>query len=406
MRELAAYLFLVSLLCSSIITPLAIHLGRRLGVLDLPGPRKIHQDPIPLSGGWSIFFTLCIIVWGHLLGAVVLKGTDLDLYIGERLQYYVSVSPKLMLKVAPVFLGALGMFLLGLVDDLRGISVKSRLWVQVGIAAILVGLGYHPNLSFLPIQIACLVGVLWIVGITNAFNFLDGLDGLSSGVALVGTMALLTIMGITIQPDVVFFLAALAGTLMGFLRFNFHPARVFLGSSGSLLVGYLMAMGTLQVTYMKDTSDNWLMPLFTPIFVLAIPLYDTTSVILIRILQNRSIAIGDQSHFHHRLMRLGFSHRQTVSFIVLISFAVALSGVRLVNATLFQSLVTLVQIVSLLSIVILAERVAARIRSNWINRRRRKDDQQVDLQQATNKAIGTGMAAIDPAEPTSKTLAD
>jgi UDP-GlcNAc:undecaprenyl-phosphate GlcNAc-1-phosphate transferase len=354
------------------VTPLAIRLGRRLGVLDLPGPRKVHLDPIPLSGGWAIFCTLTIVIWGHLLAALCIRGTELDLYIGDRLQYYVQLTPNLILKVAPVYIGAAAMFILGLIDDLKGMSVKTRLVVQIGIATFLAGLGYHPNLGFLPTFLAGAAGVLWIVGITNSFNFLDGLDGLSTGVAMVGTLALLSIMGITIQPDVVFFLAALAGTLMGFLRYNYHPANVFLGSSGSLLVGYFMAMGTLQVTYMKGTNDNWLLPLLTPVFVLAIPLYDTTSVVLIRLIQKRSIAIGDQSHFHHRLMKLGFSHRQTVSFIVLVAFSVALSAVRLVQATLFQSIVIVIQIFSMMSIIVLAERVAAKVRITLLERRKKE----------------------------------
>lgn len=371
MRELAAYLFLVSLLCTSIATPIAIRLGKRWGVLDSPGPRKIHRDPIPLVGGWAIFLTLTIVIWGHLLGALAIRGTDLDVLLSERLQYYVSLAPKLMLKIAPIYGGAAVIFFLGLIDDVRGMSVKSRLVIQIIVTSVLASLGLHPSLGFLPAICGAIAGVLWVVGITNAFNFLDGLDGLSTGVALVGTLALLNILGVTIQPDVVFFLAALAGTLLGFLRFNYHPAKVFLGSAGSLLVGYLMAMSTMQVTYMKGTGNNWLMPLLTPIFVLAIPLYDTSSVVLIRLLQNRSIAIGDQSHFHHRLMKLGFSHRQTVTFIVLVAFSVALSAVRLVDATLERSLLILLQILSMMSLIILAERVAAQVRGTLLERRKK-----------------------------------
>ena len=386
MRELAAYLFLASLLCASVTTPIAIRLGRRFGILDLPGVRKVHVDPIPLTGGWALFLTITVMVWGHLICALCIRGSRLDFYLSERLQEFVAVAPKLILKVSPVYVGALGMFMLGLIDDIKGMSVKARLLVQIGIASFLVGMGFHPNLGLLPTPLSCLIGVIWIVGITNAFNFLDGLDGLSAGIALVGTFALLTIMGITFQPDIVFLLSALAGTLLGFLRFNYHPAKVFLGSSGSLFIGYLMGIGTLQVTYMKGPSDNWLIALLTPVFVLAVPLYDTTSVVLIRLLQKRSIAIGDQSHFHHRLMRLGFSHRQTVAFIIMIAFSVALSAVRLVNATLFQSLITLVQIVSILSILIVAEQVAARVKSNWINLRRRSEDQAFQHQLTSSPA--------------------
>jgi len=370
MRELAAYLFLVSLLGASLLTPLAMRLGKRWGVLDVPGPRKIHREPIPLVGGWAIFLTLTVVLWGHLLAAMAIHGSDLELYLGDRLQYFVSIAPHLMAKVAPIYFGAAIIFTLGLIDDLRGMSVKSRLVVQVILAIGLAALGFRPSLGFLPSGIGAIFGVFWIVGITNAFNFLDGLDGLSTGVALVGTFALLSIMGVTIQPDVVFFLAAIAGTLLGFLRFNYHPARVFLGSSGSLLIGYLMAIGTLQVTYMKGQADNWLMPLLTPVFVVAIPLYDTTSVVLIRLLQKRSIAIGDQSHFHHRLMKIGFSHRQTVAFIVIVAFSIALSAVRLVDASLFRSLLILAQILSMMSLIVLAERVAAKVRESLLERRR------------------------------------
>jgi len=346
-----------------IATPLAIRLGKFFGILDVPGPRKIHRNVIPLTGGWPIFSTLTLVVWGHLFAALWLKGSTWEIYLGDRIQYYISIAPQLISKVGPVYIGATAIFSLGLIDDIFDISAKVRLAVQIVIAIILAALGLHPSLGFLPTWMAALVGVIWIVGITNAFNFLDGLDGLSTGVAMVGTLALLTIMGITIQPDVVFLLAALCGCQLGFLRFNYHPARIFLGSSGSLLLGYLMSISTLQVTYMNDHSTNWLIPLLTPIFVLAIPLYDTTSVVLIRLIQKRPLAIGDQSHFHHRLMKLGFSHRQTVTFIILISFAVALSAVRLVQATMFQSLVILLQIVGMLSLVIIAERVALKVRS-------------------------------------------
>src|SRR5579862_1856165 len=117
MRELASYLFLTSLLCTSIATPLAIRLGNRWGILDDPGHRKIHLDPIPLVGGWAIFLTLTIVIWGHLLGALLVRGTDLDILLGERLEYYVSLAPKLMIKIAPVYTGAAIIFILGLIDD-------------------------------------------------------------------------------------------------------------------------------------------------------------------------------------------------------------------------------------------------------------------------------------------------
>jgi UDP-GlcNAc:undecaprenyl-phosphate/decaprenyl-phosphate GlcNAc-1-phosphate transferase len=370
MLELSAYIFLISMLCTALLTPLAIRLGKRWGVVDHPGARKIHLEPIPLSGGWVLFTTITVVLWGHLLAAWLVRGTSLETLLPDRVRYFVSLVPQLAGKVAPVYGGALAVFLLGLADDVRGMSVRARLLTQVILGALLAMAGLHPQLGFLPGWAAAIVGIVWIVGITNAFNFLDGLDGLSTGVALVATLALLTIMGISNQPHVLFYLALLVGCQLGFLRYNFHPARIFLGSSGSLLLGYLLAASTLLVTFMKGLNDNWLMPLLTPVFILAIPIYDTCSVVLIRLLQRRNIAIGDQSHFHHRLMRLGFSHRQTVAFIILIAFSVALSGVRLVHATLGQSLLILLQIMVIMSILILAERVAAKVRNEMLERKK------------------------------------
>jgi len=377
MPQLAAYLFGVSLLNMLVVTPIVIRLGRRWGVLDHPGPRKVHRDPIPLVGGWAIFATLTLVLWGHIGAAWALRGSRLAESLPERIQYFIALAPSLALKTLPVYAGALLIFVLGLMDDLRGLSVRKRLIFQVAIAALLVSLGVRPNLGFFPPWLAGLIGVIWIVGVTNAFNFLDGLDGLSCGVSLVGSLALLTIMGIGDQPDVMFFLAALAGTQLGFLRFNWNPARVFLGSGGSLLLGYLLSVLTIVITFMRGHPDNWLMPLLAPVFVLAIPLYDTASVVLIRLLQNRSISIGDQSHFHHRLMRIGFSHRQTVIFIILIAFSVALSGVRLVSSTLGQSFLILLQIAGIMSLLIIAERVAKKARDELLARRREKNAEPV-----------------------------
>jgi UDP-GlcNAc:undecaprenyl-phosphate GlcNAc-1-phosphate transferase len=375
MYEVAAYLFLVSLLASNVLTPLSIRLGRRWSVLDLPGPRKVHSQPIPLSGGWALFASLTLVVWGHLGVALLVRGTSVEDHLPDIIRNSVELAPRLVLKILPIYGGALALFVIGLVDDLWGLAVRHRLRWQLLIATGLALLGVRPSADFLSPWVAGVIGVIWIVGITNAFNFLDGLDGLSTGVAMVATLALLTIMGETSQPDVAYFLAALAGGQLGFLRYNFHPARIFLGSSGSLLLGYLLGVSTVLATYLRNTQSNWLMPLLSPLFLLAIPIYDTTSVVLIRLIQKRPISIGDQSHFHHRLMRLGFSHLQTVVFIVAIAFAVALSGIRLVDSTFRQSLVILVQITAIFSIVILAERVAWQARQKIIDRRRRATDE-------------------------------
>ncbi len=370
MLLLSAYLGVASLLTGLAGVRLAMGWARRLGVLDRPGERKVHQEPIPLAGGWGLFAAFSLIVWGHLLGAFLLRESPL---LPAPVRQFAGHIPSLAGKFAPVYAGAVAVFLLGLFDDVRGLSAKLRLMFQIGIGTGLALLGFRPDLGFLPPWAAGAVGVLWIVGITNAFNLLDGLDGLSAGVAMVSTSALLTLMSMGNQPDWLFFLAALAGCLAAFLRYNWHPARVFLGSAGSLLIGYLLAMASLMIRYTPAAHENPLVPLFTPVFIMAIPIYDTTSVVLIRLLQKRSIALGDQSHFHHRMLRLGYTQPQAVTFITLCAFAIAIAGVGLSLATPVQAALILAQILAIFTVLILAERVGSTARRDLLRRREERD---------------------------------
>lgn len=388
MALLVAYLFLLSLTVASLLTPLAARLARRWGIVDRPGPRKIHSGEIPLAGGWALFASMTLVLWGHLLGAAILGQTPIARQLPDPIPYFIARVPDLIAKIGWIYAGAAAIFALGLFDDLRGMSVRSRLAVQTAVAAALAALGVRPDLGFMPPWAAAAIGVVWIVGVTNSFNFLDGLDGLATSVALVATAALAAVLARGNQPNVAFYLAVLAGTQLGFLLHNWHPAKVFLGSSGSLLLGYLMAVSTLAASYMVGPVGNWLMPILTPLFILAVPLYDTSSVVLIRLLKGRSVAAADRSHFHHRLMRIGFTHVQAVVFISLIAFAIAISAVLLVGATPNESLLILVQIGGILLILVLAERVAQRARAELLERQRAR----------TNEPLAEANASRDPEE--------
>lgn len=359
MPEPPVYLFAVSLVATLVLGAAALPLARRWNVVDLPGPRKIHSGPVPLAGGWAIFGGLTILLWGHSAVGLAIAGSEFATKLPASARYFLELAPQLAPKLAVFWGGAAVVFLLGLIDDARGLSVRARFAVEVAVAVGLVALGVRPDLGFLPAWVAAALGVVWIVGLINAFNFLDGLDGLATGVAFIATAALFAVTSIHRQPVVSALLATLAGTQLGFLRYNWHPARAFLGSSGSLLLGYLLAVSTLLVDFMV-TRDNWFIPIFAPLFILALPIYDTTSVVLIRLIKGRSIAQGDQSHFHHRLLKVGFSHRQAVLFLYLIAFAVAVSAVLLVQTTPGQSALILLQIGATLTLLVMAERVAHR----------------------------------------------
>jgi UDP-GlcNAc:undecaprenyl-phosphate/decaprenyl-phosphate GlcNAc-1-phosphate transferase len=372
MIALGIYLIALSFSLTVLLLPLAIKLGHRWGVLDHPGPRKIHIDRISLTGGWAIFITISLILWGHFFAIMALQNNPAAEWLPDFIRAHVTQRPISFFNGAVIYAGALIIFLVGLVDDLRGMSVRNRLMFQLLVAAGLAAVGLRPNLGSLPAWLSLAIGVLWIVGITNAFNLLDGLDGLSVGVAMISSLCLLPFLGGAKHPIGTLIVVTLIGAQLGFLVYNFYPARVFLGSSGSLLIGYFMSVLTISVPGMLASSENFLLPFVAPVLLLIIPIYDTISVVIIRLIQKRPIAIGDQSHFHHRLRRIGFSHRQTVLLIWLLASCVSLSAVLLIRATVTQSLLILLQSLAIICIIIVAERVGVRVRTEFFEKLRPK----------------------------------
>jgi UDP-GlcNAc:undecaprenyl-phosphate GlcNAc-1-phosphate transferase len=199
------------------------------------------------------------------------------------------------------------------------------------------------------------------VGITNAFNLLDNMDGLSAGVAAVATGVLLLNALSLGEMLISLILAAFLGSLLGFLFFNFHPATVFLGDCGSLFIGFVMASLTLLERYVSHASGS-LFPVLMPVVVLAVPIVDTATVVVIRLREGRPIYVGDTRHLSHRLAALGFSQRAVALFIYLATLCLGLGAVNLSDATPGQALIILVQsvgFVALLLILLFVERQAA-----------------------------------------------
>ncbi len=264
-----------------------------------------------------------------------------------QFQSYLNRQYPVFLKVLPqltgFLVGSTCIFVLGLVDDVRGVgfSYKWKFAVQILAAAILVGSGVR--LEFLPHPaLNILVTMLWVVGITNAFNLLDNMDGLSSGVALISALILAIL---TISQGQIFsalILLALAGSILGFLRYNFHPSKIFMGDAGSLFLGFTLAALTVSNSYVTPQSATKL-PVVVPVLVLGVPLFDTFSVIVIRWKEKRPLFVGDTSHFSHRLVKLGMSIRQAVLFIYLVSICIGISAILIPELSLFQSLLVLLQ---------------------------------------------------------------
>lgn len=348
------------------LTPLVSRLARRIGALDVPRERSLHRTPVPLLGGLAIVAGLLITVVAHLAAAAWLSTRPA--FLEPVLSNFHLAVPDLHSawgRLAVIFAGGLAIAALGVADDLYNLRVRTRLAVQFAVAIAVVSLGIRPSLGFLPQPLVHAAGILWLVGITNSFNLIDGVDALATGLAAISAALLGALMCLTHHPCTAALLFALAGACLGFLRFNWHPARVFLGSAGALFLGYMLGATTMVATFMSGGS-TWLFPLLIPILVFAVPLYDTASVILIRIGLKKAIWEGDQSHFHHRLMRIGFSHRQCVVFMWLIATAFGCGGLLIARTGWLSSLVVLGQGAVLVCMIVLMERVVSRVVKNAV----------------------------------------
>jgi UDP-GlcNAc:undecaprenyl-phosphate GlcNAc-1-phosphate transferase len=269
---------------------------------------------------------------------------------------------RVQTRLLGLLLGGVAVFLVGLLDDVLGerFPVGLKAAGQAVAAIVLVGAGVRT--SFLPYDwMNVVVTVLWLVGVTNAFNLLDNMDGLSAGVAFVASGVFLVTAWSLGELFISLVLAAFMGSLLGFLFFNVNPARVFLGDCGSLFIGYLMGSLTLLERYVSHASST-LFPVLMPVFVLAVPLIDSFTVTFIRIREKRPIYVGDRRHLSHRLVALGFSQPMAVRILWLMTFCLGMGAASLTDSTVAQSVGILVQslgFVALVLILIFSERRAA-----------------------------------------------
>ncbi|MBI4242781.1 MAG: undecaprenyl/decaprenyl-phosphate alpha-N-acetylglucosaminyl 1-phosphate transferase [Planctomycetes bacterium] len=355
---LNGYLFFVSFAATYILTPFAIYFAVKFKVVDQPGFRKLHENPTPLFGGTAIFLSFTIVAVIHMLLALRLKLNPSHLSPDSFLySQIVDFNPD-YLRLLIIFGGGLFILLIGLLDDLLDLPVPFRLAIEFIIATVVVLSGLKPEIP-LGSPFTEIIAVVWIVGVTNAFNLLDGADGLSCGTAVICSLglSLCLIMQWTFQPMVSALLASFAGACFGFLPYNFPRARAFLGSAGSMFIGYMLGVSVLLSSLMNFESLG-IRVFSIPLFVLAVPLYDTLSVILIRLKNGKNILKGDFNHFVHRLIRKGLSPRKSVTIIYLISVFTLCNAFFLINIKP-SSTVIILQVLLCIVILIAVEKVAS-----------------------------------------------
>jgi UDP-GlcNAc:undecaprenyl-phosphate GlcNAc-1-phosphate transferase len=340
---LAAFVMAGTCILSSLLVPASAALARRFNVMDHPGARKVHVAPTPRLGGVAVFLSFNIVVLaGYLISPHIAGFPWLRDVMGPT-SLILQEAFRAKARLTGLLAGGGVVFVIGLLDDARGghFPVALKAAGQVLAAVTLVGAGVRT--SFLPFDwMNVLVTVLWLVGMTNAFNLLDNMDGLSAGVAFVASGVFLLTAWSLGELFISLILAAFMGSLLGFLFFNVHPARVFLGDCGSLFIGYLMGSLTLLERYVSHASST-LFPILLPVFVLAVPLIDTFTVTFIRLREGRPIYIGDRRHLSHRLVALGFSQPAAVRILWLMTFCLGLGAASLTDATVPQAVGILVQ---------------------------------------------------------------
>ncbi|UXE61900.1 MAG: undecaprenyl/decaprenyl-phosphate alpha-N-acetylglucosaminyl 1-phosphate transferase [Woronichinia naegeliana WA131] len=287
-------------------TPIIKRVGLKAGYVDKPDARKMHQRPMVRLGGVSIFagsLTALIVVWS--LGG------------------FGVLPPNREWEVWGVTLGGLAFFSIGLIDDLFSLSPISRLVAQTGVSSLVWTMGVRIDFVTLPFMslvhlewLSLPITVLWLVGMANAINWIDGLDGLAAGVCGICAVVLFVLCLFMEQSAAALIAVALAGGALGFLRYNFNPAQIFMGDGGAYFMGFTLAgVAVIGLVKIAAVTTVAVTAVLLPYLVLAVPILDMSVVILSRLSKGKSPFIADKGHLHHRLIKAGISHRLTVLFI-------------------------------------------------------------------------------------------
>lgn len=310
--------FLITVTFTVLLTPIVRKMALQYGWVDRPdGQRKLHARTIPAVGGIAI-------AAGVGVGLTYLHGVQSLLPFGFEL------PPPIL------WIGALAMVAAGFYDDTRGLGFKGKFVVQVFAAYTLLYAGYRVDLTgllslgedpYVHALISIPVTVLWIVGIINAVNLMDGLDGLAAGLVLIAFACLALVFGLNGQPGLVMIAVIMGGALVGFLLYNFNPASIFMGDSGSMFLGYMLATYALEGRGHADPG----LALLVPAVALGLPLLDTTLSIARRALERKAVFAPDSDHIHHRLVRI-WSHRHAV--LILYAVAAVFGGAAVLMSTL------------------------------------------------------------------------
>lgn len=342
-----AIAFLLAFITTFVVTPHTMRLAKKVGAIDIPNDRRVNKKPMPRLGGLAVIsgFLVSII---YLFITTSIEG-KLSLF-GEE-NYYI--------KMIGFFLG---IFVLGIVcyiDDVKGIPSLVKLAAQIIASIIVVACGIRIENISIPFTegkivisgiFSYIITVCWIVGITNAINLIDGLDGLSSGVTLISCLSLLMVFALNNSPLIaIVLITALAGALVGFLPFNFSPAKTFIGDTGSNFMGFALAI----ISILGVAKTYTALVLIAPIIILGMPIFDTLFAIFRRIIKGKSIKAvfkPDKGHLHHKLMAKGYTQKQAVLIMYGITAILGMFAVILLESGIWKALSFAILIIAIVAI--------------------------------------------------------
>ncbi len=317
------YLFpiLVAVIISFVLTPLVKKLAHKVGAIDIPkDDRRVHKKPIPRLGGLAMYIAFIV---------SVLIFVDLNK------------------SIIGMLLGATVIVIMGIIDDIKPLSAKLKLVIQIMAAMILVAFGVKIDyitdffnagelIFFSPI-ISIPLTIFWIVGITNTVNLIDGLDGLAAGISAIGAITLAYVAHVLGQEVIAILTLAVAGACLGFLPYNFNPAKIFMGDTGSLFLGFILAAISVEGALKGPAT----LAIVVPVLALGLPIFDTTFAIVRRICSGKPIMEADKGHLHHRLLSLGLCQKRAVLVLYLISSLLGISAAFVLNQKYLNSAVML-----------------------------------------------------------------
>jgi UDP-GlcNAc:undecaprenyl-phosphate GlcNAc-1-phosphate transferase len=329
--------FVGCLAVTAVITPGLMRMARAVGAVDRGGYRKVYRGEMPLLGGVGIALPLIgLSLAAGIAGHVIIRNWQW-VWLNHRESFDLLLSlASIRYECITLAVGGIGIVLLGLFDDIRGMRARWKLLGQIVVALFVLLSGNVLTTVSLPIAgavdlgivLGSLLTVLWVVGLINAFNLIDGIDGLATGIALIGAGALVALSFLQETAFVTLAGAALAGSLLAFLLFNFPPARIFLGDTGSMFLGYSLAVMSLSGSQKSETA----VIIFAPMLALSLPLFETLVSIVRRYIRGVPIFAGDNQHTHHRLLRKGYSQPWVV--LILYATGLALAAAAVLSAVI------------------------------------------------------------------------